>query len=162
MLDLSQTGLTALKNIVATASGAGIALFENLQRSDAALAKQLNAAQPSRETNTPSSRVPPQPQIEFDDLMQLDDADLGCVLQKTTGRVLLLALAGASKTFIEKIYRQLPRADAQALRQQIEQQGPIRLRDVEEAQRRIGLVAAQLAESGEINLPAPRRFTVAA
>jgi flagellar motor switch protein FliG len=70
--------------------------------------------------------------------------------------VLLLALAGTSAEFIDRLYRQLPRPEAQRLRRQIEQQGPITLRDVAESQRRLALLAEKLADDGEIEIPGRR------
>jgi flagellar motor switch protein FliG len=165
----TRTGLTAMQNIVAYADGAGNSLFDNLQRVDAALAKQLRTAQRKElPTTKPAAQTIALRKrqtvclVAFDDLLTLSDADLGKVLQQAEGKVLLLALAGASAELIAKIYRQLPRSDADTLRRQIEQQGPIRLRDVEAAQQRIGRIAGELADTGEIELPISRRFAMAA
>jgi hypothetical protein len=102
------------------------------------------------------------PTIEFETLVELDNASLGRVLRQAQGRLLLLALAGASSTFIQRVYRQLPRREAQLLQRQIEQQGPIALRDVAEAQRRLAALAGKLAAAGEIEIPRTRRLAMAA
>jgi flagellar motor switch protein FliG len=98
----------------------------------------------------------------FESLSRLDRASLERVFKQAEGRLLLLALAGASPEFIDRVYRHLPRREAQLLRRQIEQQGPIALRDVREAQHRVAALANQLAAVGEIEVPDPRRFTTAA
>ena len=166
-------GWSAIQRIIASSDGSGSNILKNLERADQQLASQLSAATEATRgptaknlhsasqfrTNPKQVVIPP---VEFGDLMQLTDSDLGKVLQKADGRTLLLALAGAEPAFIQKVYDQLPRDDARTLRRQIEQQGTIRLRDVEEAQRRIGLVAAALAANDEIGLSNPRRLAVAA
>jgi flagellar motor switch protein FliG len=99
--------------------------------------------------------------MPFETLTQLDAAALRRVLQRVPNRTLLLALAGASGELVARVYQQLPRRDAERLRRQIEQQGPIALRDVHEAQRRLAALAAKLAAAGEIEIPDTRRFAAA-
>jgi len=186
----SQTGLKSLQKILAASGGAGGELFKNVERVDAGLAHQLTASDAAKtnppQTNeadghapigsaattafeTPAANGRPARQhsarpgaVDFEDLARMGDADLGRVLQNAPGRILLLALAGAGENMMHKVYAQLPRSDAAALRRQIEQQGPIRLRDVEEAQRHIGRIAAEMAAEGDVTLPPARRLTAAA
>ena len=161
-------GWQAMRKIVASVDHSRSDLLQNLQQRDAELAAGLASS-----TDLPSlmSDAPrPQPSshqtclrpVDFHDLIQLTDEHLGKVLQRVDGRTLLLALAGASPEFMKKVYGQLPRDDAQSLRRQIEQQGTIRLRDVEEAQRRIGMIAAKLATEGQVQGLAARRLAMAA
>lgn len=170
----ASTGLKAIQSIVTTDRLESQEILRNLQQGDARLARQLSAAESAPRvsdrfapanmtTNDDGGTVDaPQMHCEFEDLQQLSDDDLGKILQRAEGRVVLLALAGASENLITKVYRQLPRADSQALKRQIEQQGTIRLRDVEEAQRRICQIAIQLASADTVALPKARRFVTAA
>jgi flagellar motor switch protein FliG len=122
-------------------------------------------APPTAEATTATAtrkQRPIAPSVSFAALAELDSASLSQVLRRAEGRTLLLALAGATSSFMEKVYRQLPKREAQLLRRQIEQQGPIVLRDVAEAQRRVAVIASQLVETGEIELPGARRFAMAA
>lgn len=163
--DPANTGLKALKNILAAAGRGRSELLNNLERKDADLARRLTSdgGGPARlrpAGSTTSTRAASR--IEFEDLARLKEADLGRVLQQANGRILLLALAGASPRLMERVYAQLPRADAEALRRQIEQQGTIALRDVEEAQRRIARIAGRLAADGTIEVETARSFAAAA
>lgn len=94
--------------------------------------------------------------LDFTELTRLDDASLARVLQAAGNRLMLLALAGASEQLMRRIYGCMPPRDAQTLRRRIEQQGPIRLRDVDEAQRRIGEIAGTLAQQSKIVAPLRR------
>jgi flagellar motor switch protein FliG len=100
--------------------------------------------------------------FEFDDLGALADHALAIVFQRAEPRVALIALTGASPSLIDRIRRQLPWREARELRRQIERLGPIRLSDVEHAQRKLAETAAALIQDGIIAPPANRRFTSAA
>jgi flagellar motor switch protein FliG len=101
-------------------------------------------------------------EIEFNDLAGLDELSLAKLFQTAQPEVILLALTGASPGFAERVLQRLPPRDARVLRRQMESLGPIRLRDVEYAQRQLAVLAQQLAAAGAIEVPASRRFTVAA
>ncbi|MHB8969010.1 MAG: FliG C-terminal domain-containing protein [Pirellulaceae bacterium] len=109
----------------------------------------------------PSERSPSRT-LTFADLEKLDDAALAHVLHVSSPHTALLALAGASHDFVQRILQQLPVRDAGVLQRKMQQLGPIRLDDVEFAQLRLADVAQQLIENGEIAMPAIERFAVAA
>lgn len=100
--------------------------------------------------------------IAFDDLAALDDAGLAHVFRQADPQVALLALAGASQTLVERIHQQLPRRAARELRHQIENLGPIRLSDVERAQRELAELADNLVRQGDVAAPKTCRFIGAA
>ncbi len=100
--------------------------------------------------------------IAFDDLEQLDDASLARVLGAAKPEMTLLALTGANESFVDRIMQQLPARDAKHLRHKIQQTGPLRLSDVDQAQRHLANLAEQLVEDGEIQVPTARRFAMAA
>lgn len=102
------------------------------------------------------------PRVEFDDLMRLDDQSLGVVLHAADPRTTMLALAGASDQLVHRILRQLPARKARILQRQIEQQGPLRLRDIEAAQQSLSHLAGQLAARGMLRVPTAKGFAVAA
>jgi flagellar motor switch protein FliG len=62
---------------------------------------------------------------------------------------------------VNRILARLPLREARALRGQIEQLGPTRLRDIESAQLQLAALARQMAEDGQIQLPGDRRFMAA-
>ena len=61
-----------------------------------------------------------------------------------------MALKGSSEEVKERIFRNVSKRAAEMLREDIEFMGPVRLREVEEAQQRIVSVVRRLDEAGEI------------
>ncbi|MGQ9727448.1 MAG: flagellar motor switch protein FliG [Candidatus Fervidibacter sp.] len=89
----------------------------------------------------------------FEDLVKLDDRSLQRVLREVDMRELALALKGASEELKEKIFRNMSQRAAQILREEMDYMGPVRLRDVTAAQRRIVDIVRKLEEAGEITIP---------
>jgi hypothetical protein len=104
----------------------------------------------------------PEIQLEFDDLLELDDRSLAAVIAAAQAELALLALTGAPQRLVDRVLKQLPRGEAKALRKRIAQTGPLRLRDIQRAQEQLARIATRLAANGEIRMPQMRRFAVAA
>jgi flagellar motor switch protein FliG len=88
----------------------------------------------------------------FDDLVRLDDRSIQRVLKEVEQKDLALALKAANETVMQKILGNLSERAQGMLRQEIEYLGPVRLRDVEEAQAGIVRAVRALEESGELVL----------
>jgi len=86
----------------------------------------------------------------FEDLVLLDDRSLQLVLREIDNRDLALALKATSGDVSSKIYKNISKRAADLLREEIEYMGPVRIRDVEEAQQKIVNNIRRLEESGEI------------
>jgi flagellar motor switch protein FliG len=86
----------------------------------------------------------------FDDLVRLDDRSLQRVLREVDSKDLSLAMRGTSEELQERIFRNQSTRAAQALREEMEIGGPVRLRQVEEAQQRIVTIVRRLEDSEEI------------
>jgi len=86
----------------------------------------------------------------FDDLVYLDDRSIQRVLKEVDTRQMALALKGASEEVKEKIFKNMSERAATILREEMEFMGPVRVRDVEEAQRQIASMVRTLEEEGEI------------
>ncbi|HEX3031769.1 MAG TPA: flagellar motor switch protein FliG [Bacillota bacterium] len=86
----------------------------------------------------------------FENIVQLDDRAIQQVLREVDTKELALALKGASEEVSQKIRRNMSKRAADMLREDIEFMGPVRLRDVEEAQQRIVNIIRKLEEAGEI------------
>lgn len=86
----------------------------------------------------------------FEDIVLLDDRSLQLVLREIESKDLGLALKASSNEVGEKIYKNMSKRAAEMLREEIEYMGPVRIRDVEEAQQKIVNVIRRLEESGEI------------
>jgi flagellar motor switch protein FliG len=86
----------------------------------------------------------------FEDIVLLDDRSLQLVLREIESKDLALALKASSTEVAGKIYKNMSKRAADMLREEIEYMGPVRIRDVEEAQQKIVNVIRRLEESGEI------------
>lgn len=88
----------------------------------------------------------------FDNIVEMDDRSVQTLLRDVTSEQLKLALKGATETTREKIFVNMSKRAADLLRDDIEVQGPVRVSDVEKAQKDILAVARNLAEDGKIAL----------
>ncbi|MDD4601697.1 Flagellar motor switch protein FliG [bioreactor metagenome] len=86
----------------------------------------------------------------FEDIVLLDDRSLQLVLREIDSKDLALALKASSGEVADKVYKNMSKRAAEMLREEIEYMGPVRIRDVEEAQQKIVNVIRRLEESGEI------------
>ncbi len=86
----------------------------------------------------------------FENIVQLDDRAIQQILREVDTKELALALKGASEEVAQKIRRNMSKRAADMLKEDIEYMGPVRLRDVEEAQQRIVNIIRKLEEAGEI------------
>ena len=83
-------------------------------------------------------------QLEFEQILSLSTHQLAQILTAADSQTVLLALAGASPTFMKRFYAMLNKPDAKALASRLSQIGPLKLRDIDEAQRSISELAAKL------------------
>jgi flagellar motor switch protein FliG len=88
----------------------------------------------------------------FDDLAGVDDRGLQELLKEIAKEDLILALRAVGETVKEAIFRNMSSRAAELLKDDMEAGGPVRLSDVEKAQRNILQVARKLEEEGRIIL----------
>jgi flagellar motor switch protein FliG len=88
----------------------------------------------------------------FEDLMQIDDRGTQELLRQVPADKLLIALKGADETFKAKVFKNMSQRAAEMLKSDLEAKGPVRLSDVEAAQKEILLAARKLADEGTIQL----------
>jgi flagellar motor switch protein FliG len=88
----------------------------------------------------------------FDDLLEIDDRGMQELLRQVPADKLLIALKGADETFKAKVFKNMSQRAAEMLKGDLEAKGPVRLADVEAAQKEILLAARKLADEGTINL----------
>ena len=86
----------------------------------------------------------------FEDVVLLDNRSVQRVLREVESQDLAMALKGASSEVADKIFSNMSTRASEMLKEDIEFMGPVRLRDVEEAQQRIVNVIRHLEEMGEI------------
>ncbi len=88
----------------------------------------------------------------FDNLMDVDDRGIQTLLREVSSESLAPALKGADEVLREKMFKNMSKRGAEMLRDDLEVMGPVRLSDVESAQREILEVARRLADQGDIAL----------
>ncbi len=88
----------------------------------------------------------------FDNLIDLDDRSMQELLRQVPAEKLLLAMKGADDSLKEKIFKNMSQRAAEMLRDDLEAKGPVRLSEVEGAQKEILQTARKLAEAGTIAL----------
>jgi flagellar motor switch protein FliG len=86
----------------------------------------------------------------FEDLSRLDTAAIQTVLQKTDKKELALALKGANEQVKELFFSNMSARAGKMLKDDMETMGPVRLKDVDDAQGRMVAVAKDLSAKGEI------------
>jgi len=90
----------------------------------------------------------------FDNLVELVDRDIQTILREISSDSLILALKGSNNSVREKIYKNMSKRAAEMLGDDLEAKGPVKIRDVEAAQKDILSTVRRLADAGEISLRA--------
>ena len=88
----------------------------------------------------------------FEDLSKLDPGGVQTLLRNVEKDQLGLALKGASDSLREMFFSNMSERAAKIMREDMESMGPVRLRDVDQAQMAMVQVAKDLAAKGEIML----------
>lgn len=88
----------------------------------------------------------------FDNLGEVDDQGIQALLREVSSENLIIALKGADETVREKIFKNMSKRAAEMLRDDLEAKGPVRLSEVEAAQKEILAIARRMAEAGDIVL----------
>jgi len=88
----------------------------------------------------------------FDNLKDVDDRGIQALLREISSDILIVALKGADVDLQEKIFKNMSKRAAELLRDDLEARPPVRLTEVESAQREILTIARRMADSGEIVL----------
>jgi flagellar motor switch protein FliG len=88
----------------------------------------------------------------FDNLLSVDDRGIQALLREVGSDTLAVALRGAEPEVQEKILKNMSKRAAEILKDDMEARGPVKLTDVEAAQKEIVVIAQRLAEEGTISL----------
>lgn len=88
----------------------------------------------------------------FDNLMAVSEKDLGTLLRAVDNDILVVSLKGADEKLRAKIFGCMSSRAAQSIQDEIADRGPMRLADVQEAQKAMLAVARKLAAEGTISL----------
>jgi flagellar motor switch protein FliG len=88
----------------------------------------------------------------FDNLKDVDDRGIQALLREVGSDTLSVALRGAEPEVQEKILKNMSKRAAEILKDDMEARGPVKLVEVEAAQKEIVVIAQRLSEEGTINL----------
>ena len=88
----------------------------------------------------------------FENLADIDDRGIQTLLREVQTDLLVVALKGADQTVKDKLMKNMSRRAAEMLNEDLEAKGPVRLAEVEAAQKEILGTVRNLADQGQIEL----------
>ena len=88
----------------------------------------------------------------FDDLAEIADLSIQALLREISSETLLLALKGADDVVKDKFFKNMSKRASEMLRDDLQAKGPVRVSEVEAAQREVLSVARRMADEGQIVL----------
>lgn len=88
----------------------------------------------------------------FENLVDMDNRSIQTLLRDIANEQLMLALKGTTEPVKDKIFGNMSKRAADLLRDDLDMQGPVKVSEVEKAQRDILAIARSLAEEGKIAL----------
>ncbi|MCL1836299.1 MAG: flagellar motor switch protein FliG [Treponema sp.] len=86
----------------------------------------------------------------FEDIVLLSDRDIQKVMREVDSQELSKALKSVDTEVQDKIFKNMSKRAATMLKEDMEYMGPVRLKDVEEAQQKIVSIIRHLEDTGEI------------
>lgn len=86
----------------------------------------------------------------FEDIINLDSTSIQRFIREIDNSDLAIALKGATEEVAGVIYANMSKRMAEMIKEDMEFMGPVRLRDVEEAQQKIVNIIRKLEETGDI------------
>ena len=90
--------------------------------------------------------------FKFEDLLQVDDGAIVAILKEISTDELKLALKAASDDLKEKFFSNMSERAGMMLKEDLQIMGPVKLKDVEQAQQAVIRVAKRLESEGKIVL----------
>ena len=88
----------------------------------------------------------------FEDLTLVDDRGMQELLREVPGDKLIIALKAADETLKQKIFKNMSERAGQMMKDDLEAKGPVRLSEVEAAQKEILVTAKRMADEGRLAL----------
>lgn len=108
-------------------------ILERIENSDAGMAEQIQDLM-----------------FVFDNLNDVDGKGIQSILRDVQSETLVTAMKGAAVELREKFFDNMSSRAAELMRDDLENKGPVKLSDVEAAQKEILMIARRLMDSGEI------------
>ena len=116
-------------------SGIEVELMESIKESDEYLASSISDLM-----------------FVFDNLLDVEDMGIQAILREVSTDVLVVALKGADVALQDKVFKNMSKRAAELLKDDLEAKGPVRVSEVEAAQKEVLTIARKLADDGEIIL----------
>ncbi len=88
----------------------------------------------------------------FDNVLDLDDRSVQMLLREVQSETLIIALKGTTEELKNKIFKNMSSRAAEALKEDLESKGPVRLSEVEAEQKEILKIVRKLVDEGQIIL----------
>ncbi|MEC8466827.1 MAG: flagellar motor switch protein FliG, partial [Pseudomonadota bacterium] len=88
----------------------------------------------------------------FEDLKKTDDKGIQTILREVEKDLLPVALKGADDELLDMFMRNMSERAAKIMEEDMGAMGPVRVKDVDEAQNSVVMIAKRLAETGQIVL----------
>jgi flagellar motor switch protein FliG len=88
----------------------------------------------------------------FDDMLKIDDKGVQAVLREVDSARLVVALKGADPNMVQHFLKNMSQRAGEMLKDDLESRGPVRLSEVEAAQKEILAITRKLAEAGTLVL----------
>jgi len=86
----------------------------------------------------------------FEDLFELEDRSLQTLMLEIPQPQLVIALKGASPRLREKLLKNMAKRAAEAVREELETKGPVKVQEVEDTQKEILAIGRALTEEGRM------------
>lgn len=159
--DIQQGALAEIEALIASKADGANRGGTRKVGGDKVAAGIVNALKPARgeellneikEKNAEMSERIQEMMFVFDTLLQVDDRGIQALLREISNDLLTIALKGCDPEISDKILGNMSKRAATLLREDMEAKGPMKLSEVEEAQKDILDVARRLAEAGDIDL----------
>ena len=161
LTDIQQSALAEIESLIANKSAVARRGASRKVGGDKVAASIVNALKPERgeqllleikERNEELSQRIEEMMFVFDTLLIVDDRGIQALLREIPNDLLVVALKGCDPEISDKILGNMSKRAATLLREDMDAKGPMKLSDVEAAQKEILDVARRLADSGDINL----------
>ncbi len=159
--DIQQSALAEIENLIASKSTDARTGSARKVGGDKVAAEIVNSLRPERgeeildrikSKDAEISERILEMMFTFDTLLKADDRGIQALLREVSNDLLVVALKGCDPAVSDKITGNMSKRAATLLREDMEARGPMKLSEVETAQREILDVARRLADSGDIDL----------
>lgn len=159
--DVQQSALAEIENLIASKSAQTGRSGTRKVGGDKVAAEIINSLKPERgeallgeikEKNEELSVRIEEMMFVFETLLKVDDRGIQALLREVSNDLLVVALKGCDPDISGKILGNMSKRAGTLLREDMEAKGPIKLSDVETAQKEILDVARRLADAGDIDL----------